>query len=330
MQVNLNSYDYVLFAMSGGADSLSMWLYCLELGLDLEKAEFHHHLIDAQGPGFMDWPCTPGYMQALAQAFNVPLYYSWKVDGFKGEMLRENSRTKPTQFQTPEGTIVQTGGTGGKISTRRKFPQVSADLRKRWCSAYLKIDVMDILLCNQERFRNAKTLVITGERWEESTARSKYLEFEPHRADVRDGKHKRHIDHWRPVIGFKQAEVWDIIRRWGVNPHPAYRLGFGRCSCMTCIFASNDQLASVYQIAPEFILRLAHYEEEFGSTIAYDSHAKRQLPIMERVRKGTPYPMQDSDIQAALSETWNEPILLPPTDWTMPLGALSSDLSGPS
>jgi hypothetical protein len=28
------------------------------------------------------------------------------------------------------------------LGTRLKFPQVSADLNVRWCSAYLKIDVM--------------------------------------------------------------------------------------------------------------------------------------------------------------------------------------------
>ena len=82
-------------------------------------------------------------------------------------MLRENERTAPVSWQNPDGTIGTAGGKRGPMSTRRKFPQVSASLRTRWCSAALKIDVMSIAINNQERFNHSRTLVITGERGEE-------------------------------------------------------------------------------------------------------------------------------------------------------------------
>ncbi len=60
----------------------------------------------------------------------------------------------------------------GEAGTRRRFPQVSADLSVRWCSPYCKIDVAAAAINNQDRFLGRRTLVITGERAAESTARS--------------------------------------------------------------------------------------------------------------------------------------------------------------
>ena len=92
--------------------------------------------------------------------------------------------------------------------------------------AALKIDVADIALKNQMRFRGIKTLVVTGERAQESASRAKYKVFEPHRSDLRNGKkYQRHIDHWRPGHAWKEEKVWDIIKQHKINVHPAYHLG---------------------------------------------------------------------------------------------------------
>jgi len=87
----------------------------------------------------MDWPCTTAYCQAVARALDVPLYLSWREGGFLREMLRDGTPTAPICFQTPDGTMQRAGG-AGQPGTRLRFPQVSADLSQRWCSAYLKID----------------------------------------------------------------------------------------------------------------------------------------------------------------------------------------------
>lgn len=230
-KMDLNSYDKTIVYFSGGKDSLACILHLIESGVDMGKIELWHHEIDGrEGSTLMDWPITPAYCRAVADALDLPLYFSWKVGGFEREMLRENSLTAPTKFETPNGEIEQVGGTRGKPNTRRKFPQVSADLKVRWCSAYLKIDIASIAIKNQPRFDHSRTLVISGERAEESPARSKYKEFEPDRADNRDGKKARLVDRWRPIHKWPEKEVWQIIRRFKINPHPAYWLGWGRVS----------------------------------------------------------------------------------------------------
>lgn len=141
MEVDLGSYDYIICACSGGKDSIAQVLDLIERGVDLGKVEIWHHDIDGrEGSRLkMDWPCTPAYCEAFAAHIGVPLYYTWKVGGFEGEMLRNNSKTKPVKFECPQpdGTVIlkQSGGVGGKETTRMKFPQVSADLTVRWCSS---------------------------------------------------------------------------------------------------------------------------------------------------------------------------------------------------
>lgn len=316
----LSFYEKFIVAFSGGKDSLACLLHLLELGIPKEKIELWHHRIDGVTGSLMDWPITESYCQAIADALDIPLLFSWKEGGFEREMLRSNTATAPIYFQTPEG-LSKTGGLG-PVGTRHKFPQVSANLAVRWCSAYLKIDVAAAALRNDRRFQNSRTLVITGERAEESPGRAKYATFEPHKADRRHGKLLRHIDHWRPVHQWPEEDVWAIIERHRINPHPAYWLGFGRVSCMKCIFGSPNQWATVREIDPDGFNTIADYEKQFGLTI------HRLRSVTERADEGIAYKSAHSKWRdIALSKKFEEPIFL--DSWKMPDGAFGESV-GPS
>jgi 3'-phosphoadenosine 5'-phosphosulfate sulfotransferase (PAPS reductase)/FAD synthetase len=321
--LDLESYDMFLVMFSGGKDCLASLLYLLEQGISKDRIELWHHCVDGYEPEkyFMDWPVTEDYCRKLADAFGLKLYFSWKSGGFKGEMLRENERTKPTYYQTPEGTF-SSGGTSGKFSTRRMFPQLAASLQQRWCSAYLKVDVGAKAITGQERFNHSRTAVVTGERAEESSARSKYSTFEPHRSDRRDGRSKRHVDAIRPVHKWSEQEVWDIIERWKVQPHPAYRMQFGRLSCMSCIFASDRQWASIKLLDPERFEEIAGYEDEFGKTI----HRKKH--VRERIEGKEPYEAITPELaKLAMSREYTDSIFV--ENWELPAGAFGES-NGPT
>ena len=319
-------YDYYIVAFSGGKDSTACFLHLLDMGIPKNKIELWHHKIDGnEGSTLMDWPATEDYCRKFAEAFNVPIFFSWKEGGFEREMLRYNKPTAQNHFEYPEDNIIECGLSGGRgtLGTRRKFPQVSADLNVRWCSAYLKIDVCTAAVNNQVRFHHKKTIVITGERAEESAARSRYKTFEPDKADRRDGKKKRHVDHWRPVHAWKEQQVWDIIKKYKVLPHPAYRMGFARLSCMKCIFGSNNQWATIHSIDLKGLQKLVDYEKEFGVTI------HRTLSIPERVEKGEEYNPAwrvNGVLPAAMSHKYELPIFT--SNWMMPAGAFGEN-AGP-
>lgn len=318
-------YDRILVAFSGGKDSVACVLTLLENGVPPSKIMLIHHEVDGrEGSSLMDWPSTPAYCEAFARWFGFEMISSWRRGGFEAEMNRQQQPTQGVSFERGNALTHLQGAKNAPLGTRLAYPQVAADLSVRWCSAALKIDVADRVLCNDPLFERSKTLFVTGERGEESPNRARYAQFEPHRADRRDGKKGRLVDHWRPVLRLLEQEVWAIIARFGVVPHPAYQAGFGRLSCRNCIFASDDQWATLALHDPKGIKAISAYELKFGRTI------HRKLSVRERIARGTPYEAATPELMArALSTTFEGPIVIDPADWTMPAGAFKGH-SGPT
>lgn len=119
-----------------------------------------------------------------------------------------------------------------------------------------------------------------------------------------------------------QTEPLPACDGW-VNVHPCYRLGFGRCSCAGCIFGNKNQWASLRVANAGQFSALAAKEASTGKTIA------RKLTVVQLADKGTPYAMDPVDVQAALSTTFDEPIILREGTWTLPRGAYG-DSCGPT
>jgi hypothetical protein len=58
----------------------------LDRNVPKDRIELWHHDIDGrEGSHLMDWPSTPVYCGAFARAFDVPLYFSWRIGGFERE-----------------------------------------------------------------------------------------------------------------------------------------------------------------------------------------------------------------------------------------------------
>ena len=311
-------WDHVIVGFSGGKDSIACVLHLLESGFDKSRIELWHHDVDGhEGSDLMDWNITRDYCRKFAEAFGLPLYFSWRVGGFEREMLKENQRSAPVRFETPSGEVGQAGGIRGKIATRRMFPQVTANLAQRWCSASLKIDVCTVAVNNQSRFHGKRVLIVTGERAEESSARAKYAELEPHKSN----SGKKTVFQWRPVHKWLEDRVWAIMERWKVNPHPAYKLGWGRVSCAACIFGNRDQWASLRTLYPERFDRIARYEQEFGKTI------HRSKSVVELADAGEAYDMDEVDAFQAQETEYLDDILV--DVWELPAGAFK-ETGGPS
>lgn len=318
---SLSEFDYIIVALSGGKDSVACLLHLLDLGVSTDKIECWHHCIDGDPEAqehFMDWKCTTAYVQALCDRLNVPLYLSWRDQGYYAELTKNNSPSKGVYFED-ENWKLHYVASKSKSATRGLFPQQSGSLRTRWCSSSLKIEVGGFAIRHQKRFLNRKTLIVTGERREESPGRAKYLEWQEHASHTKS----RAVLQWRPVIDWSSKEVWDVIKEWGIVPHPAYWLGFGRTSCMGCIFLNNSDWARVNAISPSTFQRISKLEKASGKAI---DRKGKFLP--ERV-EGEAVQVHDYWKEVAESAAWAIPIQIRAEEWKLPPGA-KRDLSGGS
>lgn len=199
----LEDYDYIVVAFSGGKDSVACALILHQLlkdrGIDpATRMELWHHDVDGapDAPPVFDWPCTDDYCRQFAAWLKVPYLTQYRKGGIYGEMMRENACAQSVVFELLDGRMADLDDPPPEwnkkprqcqerfLGTRLKYPARQADLRTRWCTSSVKIDVMGSALANDPRFRNKKTLIVTGERRQESANRARYAATEVHRSNT--------------------------------------------------------------------------------------------------------------------------------------------------
>ena len=386
----LEEYDLFAILLSGGKDSVACYYKLLELGVPKEKMEFWHHDIDGGHPlRRMDWKCTQNYVRAFSEAEGVPLRLSWRVNGFFGELYRIGA-SEPIEWMEPDtGEIKQCRLSRNyiqcqklkeqateqmeeelkKYGYRMKFPAKSGDLSRRWCSAYLKIAVVDSVISNLDQLEeleklggkrhkfpakgsthqgrwcsgslkaavqdsvtsnldrtkeNVKVLVVSGERRGESRGRSRYNEMEIHRTNAEKKAH-RTVHQWRPVIDYSEKDVWEVLKRHKVNPHPCYRAGWNRRSCAMCIFSTPALFAGVKELYPEEFELLKQDEKILGFTL----DNKCDLETFIRGAGSCVYRGDKPAIHSLVTGEFTADDVYVEGDWMYPAGAFHGAEGGP-
>lgn len=342
----LEEYDLIAILLSGGKDSIACYYKLLELGVPKDRIEFWHHDIDGGHPSRrMDWRCTQNYVKAFAEAENVPLRLSWRVNGFFGELYRIGT-SEPVEWCEPDtGEIIQCKPSKKYLECkaikessiddmeeklkeygcRQKFPAKTADLRTRWCSAYLKIMVADGVMSNLDKTKQGvKILVVSGERRGESSGRSKYNEIEIHRTNA-EKKLKRTVHQWRPVIDYSEKDVWEVLKRHKVNPHPCYRAGWNRCSCAMCIFSTPKLFAGIRELYPEDFEALRNDEIVLGFTL----DNKCNLDEFVGDTESCVYHGDKEAIRSLITGEFTTDDIYVKGDWLYPAGAFHGAEGGP-
>ena len=349
----LEMYDLVIVLISGGKDSIACYYKLLELGVPKSKIEFWHHDIDGGHPSrTMDWRCTANYIRSFAEAEQIPLRVSWRKNGFFGELYRIGA-SELIEYVDPEtGEIYQCPPTKkymecqklkvaaisemenklAEFGYRMKFPMKSGDLSRRWCSAYLKIMVADTVLRNMNSVAanltktrmDIKLLIVSGERRGESVGRSKYNEIEIHRTNA-VSKHHRTVHQWRPVIDYSEKDIWEVLKRHKVNPHPCYRAGWNRCSCAMCIFSTPQLFAGIRELYPKEYALLCQDEKVLGFTL--DNHCDLETYIGSA--DSCVYHGDKEAIQSLLTGEFPVESVYVKDKWKYPVGAFHGAAGGP-
>lgn len=324
--LSLDEYDHIIISESGGKDSMACLFYLLNLGVPTSKLELWHQSVDGGNEDlveFMDWPVTESYIEAVGQHFGIKTSFQWREGGIYNELMRKESLTGDVYY-CEDGKIIRLPTRNGKKSTRLRWPAMSPDLRVRWCSPYVKIDVFRRVLNNHPLYKDKKVLVVTGERREESPNRSKYPETEIHACNSK----KRLVHAWRPVIDWSEQRIWDEYEKRRFLPHPAYLLGWNRTSCFGCIFSTADLWAMMREIAPERFQRLVEVEKELNHTID-----TKQISLVEKANLGSLKRLpKDKRLSKwaslALSRSFHKEDLIM-DKWELPAGAMLGSAGGP-
>lgn len=127
----------------------------------------------------------------------------------------------------------------------------------RFCTSELKTHV--IMADLKSRFKGQKILNVIGVRREESAARA--------RMSVADSDAGGQVWTWRPIIELTTDDVFGMIDRSGLTPHPAYRVhGMTRVSCRFCIMSNIADLTAATAVpeSHELYRRMVRLESESG------------------------------------------------------------------
>ena len=207
---------------------------------------------------------------------------------------------------------------------RMKLPAKSGCHQGRWCSGSLKAQVESKLYSDIDTLaHDVKILVVSGERRQESAGRAKYNEMEIHRTNA-TAKARRLVHQWRSVIDWSETQVWDIIRRHRITPHPCYTAGWNRCSCMMCIFSLPTHWAGIRELFPERFAEVEEDERILGFTL------DNKKTLAEYVGNAKSCVCHD-DPRALYQMTTGEFTAADAVrqEWTMPAGAFHGAAGGP-
>lgn len=211
---------------------------------------------------------------------------------------------------------------GGK---RHKFPAKGSTHQGRWCSGSLKASVQDSVTSNLKKTKeNIKILVVSGERRGESRGRSKYNEMEIHRTNAEKKAH-RTVHQWRPVIDYSEKDVWEVLKRHKVNPHPCYRAGWNRCSCAMCIFSTPTLFAGIKELYPAEFELLKKDEQILGFTL----DNKCDLETFIGGAQSCLYKGDEAAIHSLLTGEFTTEDVYVKEDWMYPAGAFHGAEGGP-
>ena len=129
------------------------------------------------------------------------------------------------------------------------------------------------------RLGSIRILMCSGERREESSKRATYPEWSIHEALTTK---KRRTYRWRPMLDYKTADVWSMVRDSGIEAHEAYAAGCDRLGCVCCIFAQEcgktaKDVKINCQNNPEMYEELDKLETDTGFTMSISGVRVRDI-----------------------------------------------------
>ncbi|KAA8995864.1 phosphoadenosine phosphosulfate reductase family protein [Affinibrenneria salicis] len=246
-----------VISLSGGKDSLALWLLAREQGINATVVfadTGHEH------------PYTYDYLSVLEQKLGVVMRV--RAD-FRQRIINKRHYIQQIWPQklvekyhfTPQEAEQRIHYALAEMYPRHipfldlcilkgRFPSTCA----RFCTFELKHRPIDEQIITPLLARYDDVISWQGVRAQESAFRARLPELEQDTGD------KMGLHVYRPLLHWTHEDVFSLARRHGIPPNPLYQLGCARVGCMPCIHARKKELGVIFRRFPEQIERVAQWE----------------------------------------------------------------------
>lgn len=203
-----------IVSLSGGKDSVAACLHLREMGIEHERV-------------FMDtgWehPDLYSHLDYLEEVLGPITRIRAEMPDLPDEVMPEVLAIEELVGSSPSGFV--------RWAVHKAF---FPSRRFRWCTQFLKVNPF----LSWVEGLDEDILNVVGIRAEESAKRAAMPERE-----LMPGQ--EHIEVWRPLINWTEAQVIAIHQRHGVKPCPLYLRGSTRVGCWPCIQANKSELGAL-------------------------------------------------------------------------------------
>lgn len=246
-----------VISVSGGKDSLAMWLMAISAGVD-RRVVFadtgHEHQATYDYINYLE--------SELGNIIRVKADFTERIEKKRQFILNK----WPT-------TLVSECGLSAIEADKRikealdilhpsgipfldlclwkgRFPST----RARFCTQELKHEPVKKQIFNPLLEEFDEVISWVGVRAQESPARANLPKWEEDAIDIRG------LNVYRPILDLLHDDVFNIAKDHNIKPNPLYKMGFSRVGCFPCINCRKTEFAEMFRRFPEEISRLSHWE----------------------------------------------------------------------
>jgi 3'-phosphoadenosine 5'-phosphosulfate sulfotransferase (PAPS reductase)/FAD synthetase len=243
--------NYNIVSVSGGKDSAALLLLAIECDTKNLRPVFadtgHEHPVVYEYLDYLERRLgvtierlVPDFSAQIARKREV-VQTKWRAEGISEQRIeRALSVLHPTGIPFLDLCL-----------WKGRFPSTKA----RFCTEFLKRNPIERYI--QPMLDNPDTGDVyswQGVRAQESQQRAKLCELE-------ESEKHAGLWHYRPILKWTAAEVFDFHRKHGVKWNPLYEQGMGRVGCMPCVNCRKGELQEIARRFPEQISRVREWEQ---------------------------------------------------------------------
>ncbi|PWC10521.1 phosphoadenosine phosphosulfate reductase family protein [Brenneria corticis] len=246
-----------VISVSGGKDSLAMWLLAREAGVEHQTVfadTGHEHPATMEYLKYLEGKLGPIRRVSADFTANIEGKRRFIAEKWPVSLVEECGFTPERAAEIIEQALSLLYPTGNPFLDlcmwKGRFPST----RRRFCTTELKhepirVQVLDPLINN-----GLNVISWQGVRAQESRARAGLAEWEEG-FDIGP-----RLAIYRPILTWTHDDVFALARRHGIKPNPLYQQGCKRVGCMPCINVSKSEMAEIFKRWPEEITRVAEWE----------------------------------------------------------------------